>query len=147
MKGLSWKLVLVGNTSPNHKSYYEEIRSIMTDNVHIIGHIDHEALPYYYLAAKIHILPSWMETTGLSSLEAAAMGCNIVITKKGDTEEYFGNAAFYCEPDNIESIRSTIIAAHTKAKSLEYSHYIRERFSWRRAAQDTISCYRSLLSY
>jgi len=38
---------------------------------------------------QVHMLPSWFETTGLSSIEAAVMHCNIVITDKGDTREYF----------------------------------------------------------
>ena len=145
MKNSTSELVLIGDPSPNHRNYYKKINSVKTKNVHVIGSVDHRMLPYYYSAAKVHVLPSWMETTGLSSLEAAAMGCNIVITKKGDTVEYFGDSAQYCEPDNIESIRSAIHEANAKTRSLDYSHYVRERFSWRRTAQDTYNLYTTLL--
>ena len=50
-----------------------------------------------------------METPGLSSLEAAAMGKNIVVTTKGDTYDYFEDYAFYCEPDDIESIKNALM--------------------------------------
>jgi len=39
------------------------------------------------------VLPSWFETTGLSSIEAGVMGCNIVITDKV-MQEYFSHHAF-----------------------------------------------------
>ncbi len=52
--------------------------------------------------------PSWFETTGLSSLEAAAMGCNIVITRKEDAYEYFENDACYYDPESPESIFQAI---------------------------------------
>eukprot|EP01037_Dinobryon_pediforme_P007089 gene7089-7153_t len=58
--------------------------------------------------AKVHVLPSWFETTGLSSIEAAAMGCNVVITDKGDTREYFGDYAYYCDPAEPESIFNAV---------------------------------------
>ena len=36
------------------------------------------------------------------------MGCNIVITEKGFTREYFGDDAFYCEPGDPESIYNAV---------------------------------------
>jgi glycosyltransferase involved in cell wall biosynthesis len=60
----------------------------------------------------VHVLASWFETTGLVSLEAAMMDCNVVVTKKGDTVEYFSDMAYYCEPDDINSIRNAIEKAY-----------------------------------
>lgn len=84
-------LTIIGKPFPNHIPYYEECVRIGKEknNIHFIQHIDHKNLAAIYKAAKVHVLPSWFETTGLSSLEAGAMGCNIVVSPKGDTEEYF----------------------------------------------------------
>ncbi|MBK7308934.1 MAG: glycosyltransferase [Chitinophagaceae bacterium] len=52
-------------------------------NIVFAGRLTQTALANYYARARVHVLPSWFETCGLSSLEAAAMGCNIVITARG----------------------------------------------------------------
>ena len=80
-------------------------------NIHFIDHLPQEELIHYYQKAKVHVLPSWFETCGLSTLEAAAMGCNIVITNKGYASEYFNDHAFYCDPSSPASILDAIYKA------------------------------------
>jgi glycosyltransferase involved in cell wall biosynthesis len=87
-----------------------------------------------------------METPGLSSLEAAAMDCNLVITEKGDTREYFGNEAFYCEPDDITSIRKAIDDAYIAIPSAELKDRINNNFHWERTAEKTAAAYKTALS-
>ena len=69
-----FKLVLIGSHAPNQKPYYDECRNIAASNVTFINHIPQKDLLTYYEQAKVHILPSWFETTGLSSIEGAVMG-------------------------------------------------------------------------
>ncbi len=140
------KVVLIGKPAPNHIKYYKKIKQEAGDNVIFIGEIKHEDLPLYYFLAKVHVLPSWFETTGLSSLEAAAMGCNIVITKKGDTEEYFKDYAFYCEPDNIYSIRDAIINAYNTSLNENFREYVLQNYTWEKTAQKTLKAYEKLLN-
>ena len=66
--GLPYKLVLIGKPAPNHMRYYERIKRQAGDKVVLLGHVDHDLLPQFYKAAKVHCLVSWMETPGLSSL-------------------------------------------------------------------------------
>ncbi|WP_165929506.1 glycosyltransferase family 4 protein [Pseudocnuella soli] len=145
MNGLDIELVIVGRPSPNHQLYYNECRSIAGANVKFLDHMPQAELRQLYAAAKVHILPSWFETTGLSSLEAAIMGCNIVVTRKGDTEEYFGNLAVYCEPDNIESIKGAIMEAYNKPNSELTRLRIAKHFTWKIAATKTLEVYKSVL--
>jgi len=95
----------------------------------------------YYRKAKVHILPSWFETTGLSSIEAAAMGCNIVITDKGDTREYFGDDAFYCDPANPASILETVEKASAAGINENLQKKILEKYTWQQAALQTSKAY------
>ncbi len=141
MRELPWPLVLIGNPAPNHLSYYRRVKHEAGPNTRFIDRIEHNRLPPFYRAARIHALVSWMETTGLSSLEAAAMGCNIVITGKGDTRDYFGDLAFYCEPDSVESIRRAIVKAHETPASRELAALVRERFTWDKTADKTLEGY------
>jgi len=98
-----------------------------------------------YKAAKVHVLPSWFETTGLSSLEAGAMGCNIVVTRKGDTEEYFKDMAYYCEPDDVESIRNAVLQAYTNPVNPYLQDYIFSHYTWKDTAEQTLQAYQLIL--
>lgn len=145
VKDTNYTLVLVGNESKNQLKYVEQVHEEAGDNVVFFGAIPHEDLKELYQVAKVHALISWMETPGLSSLEAGAMGCNIVVTKKGDTEEYFGDLAFYCEPDNIDSIRKAI----DKAFNTEFNKQLKEKiinnYTWEHSATQTFKAYKKAL--
>jgi len=145
MKSLPYKLVIIGGPAPNHIKYYKKIKEVAGDNIIFLGHIPHEKLPEYYKIAKVHTLISWMETPGLSSLEAGAMKCNIVVTKKGDTEEYFKDYAFYCEPDDINSIRQAIIKAYEAPFNENFRKYILENYTWKKTALKTLEAYKRVL--
>jgi glycosyltransferase involved in cell wall biosynthesis len=140
-----FKLILVGSASPNHRQYYEQCRREAGSNVEFISGISQVELAQLYSKAKVHVLPSWFETAGLSSLEAAAMHCNIVITDKGDTQEYFGNNAFYCEPDDIDSIRKATELAAMAPINYSFSEKIKEKYNWKHAAWETKKAYEEVL--
>ncbi|WP_456480617.1 glycosyltransferase family 4 protein [Nautilia sp.] len=141
MKDLPYKLVLIGFAPPNHKKYFEKVKKESGENVIFIGKMSHEELPQYYKVARVHVLPSWLETPGLVSLEAVAMKCNIVATTKGDTVDYFKDYAFYCEPDNVDSIRDAIIKAYESPFNEEFREYILNNFTWEKAAEKTLEGY------
>lgn len=143
---LPLSLVLIGKPAPNHLSYYEQIKKEAGSNIHMIGEIEHSLLPKFYKVAKVHALVSWMETTGLSSLEAGIMGCNLVITDKGDTRDYFKDFAFYCEPDSVESIRKAVIKAYESSVNIKLQQHILQNFTWEKAAEATLKGYEMALS-
>jgi len=145
MRDLPYQLVLIGKPAPNHLSYFEAVKRESGDRVHILGQIPHEELVEYYRAAKVHALVSWMETPGLSSLEAGAMGCNLVVTDKGDTRDYFGDDVFYCEPDSVASIRDAIVFAYNAPVDSGLSRRICKDFNWEKAAEKTFEGYRIAL--
>lgn len=146
VKDLSVDLVLIGKPAPNHIAYFDAIKKEAGDKVHFIGQVTHDQLAQYYAVAKVHALVSWMETPGLSSLEGGAMGCNLVITDKGDTRDYFGDEAFYCEPDSIESIRNAVVNALSAAPNNALQEKIRTEYTWQKAAEMTLKGYQLALS-
>jgi glycosyltransferase involved in cell wall biosynthesis len=110
-----------------------------------LGHVAHESLPAIYCHARVHALPSWHETPGLASLEAAAYGCAIVTTTEGGTKEYFGTEAFYCSPAEPDSIREAVLAAYQSGRPIRLAARIRREFTWAVAAAKTIDAYRHVL--
>jgi polysaccharide pyruvyl transferase CsaB len=144
LRGSGLQLVIVGQ--PNPQEYLDLCRRYADENVLFIGAMDQQELASAYAAAKVHVLPGWFETPGLVSLEAAAAGCNIVSTDRGTAKEYLGEMAWYCDPRNIESIRQAVLAAYESAPREELGARLRERCTWRRAAEATLEGYRMALA-
>jgi len=146
MNGTGFQLYLVGNPAPHHMDYFHECQKQAGDNIHFVSQVSQAELVEYYSKAKVHVLPSWFETAGLSSLEAAAMGCNVVITRKGDANEYFGEEAEYCDPASPSSIRKAIERAASSEPNLLLQQKIYSDFTWSKAASRTFEAYTAVLN-
>ena len=140
-----YKLVIIGSPAQNQLSYYRTCREIAGPNISFIEYLPQEELVCYYQRAKVHVLPSWFETTGLSSLEAAAMGCSIVITDKGDTREYFGSDAAYCGPASPESIYAAVEKAASLPLNTRLQSKIITRYTWQQATLSTVEAYETII--
>lgn len=145
LNNTEFTLLLIGSPATNQKNYYKRCREIGSKNIQFISHIPQEELLTYYKEAKVHVLPGWFETCGLSSLESAATGCNIVITDKGYTRDYFGNNAFYCDPASPESILDAVRKASQSEWKSELQEKIFREFTWQRAAAVTLDVYKKVL--
>lgn len=146
--GTNYQLTIIGKSSLNQRGYYEACRKAAQGhpNIHFVEEqLDHERLASIYKAARVHVLASWFETTGLVSLEAGLMECNLVVTRKGDTEEYFQDMAFYCEPDDVVSIRRAIDEAYNARPVARLKSMIKENYNWRQTAQQTLEAYKVAL--
>ena len=139
------KTIIIGKSSPSQKNYYIKCKNIANQNIVFLDHIAHDDLPSAYAAAKVHVLPSWYETPGLSSLEAGLSGCNIVSTDRGSTKEYFKDFAEYCNPSSIDSIKKAVIKAFHKPKDDRLKIYILKNYTWDRTAEETLEAYKMLL--
>lgn len=141
-----FKLKIIGNFADNQPQYERLCKQLANGNVEFIPFLPQTDLVKLYATAKVHVLPSWFETTGLSSLEAAAMGCNVVVTDKGDVREYFGDLAYYCDPSSPTSIAEAINKAFYEPVNPELRKLVVEKYTWERAAQQTLSVYKKVLN-
>lgn len=98
-----------------------------------------------YAHARVHALPSFRETPGLASLEAAAMGCAIVSTDWGSAFEYLGKDAEYCSPGSPDSMRSALESAWNSGAPPALSERIRREYTWKSAADATLKAYEKIL--
>lgn len=147
LKGTDYKLVLIGRPSVNQKKYVEQCKAEADENVTFIDHIAQPDLLKYYLKAKVHVLPSWFETTGLSSLEAGSMGCNVVVGDRGDVREYFGDFAYYCNPGDVSSVKQAVEQAFQSNVQEEFRQKIQREFNWEKAAEMTWRTYKKVLEH
>ena len=139
LRGSGLPLVIVGR--PNPESYMDLCRKYADENVRFLPGLSEEELASAYAAAKVHVLASWIELPGLTTLEAAAAGCNIVSTDRGSPREYLGDMAWYCDPRSTASIREAVLAAYEAPRSERLREHVRENYTWRRAAEQTVAGY------
>ncbi len=140
-------LVLAGKPTPNQTRYVAKVReaAARANNVHYLGEVSPDAKRALYALARVHVLPSWMETTGLSSLEAAVMDCSLVVTPNGDTREYFREWVDYCDPEDPQTIREAVARAYESPPRRELANAIRTEYTWANAAEATYSAYCKVL--
>jgi glycosyltransferase involved in cell wall biosynthesis len=145
--GTGLTIVLAGPATPNQTRYVAKVRkaAAQSSRVFCLGGVSDKTKRALYALARVHALPSWMETTGLSSIEAAAAGCSLVVSPNGDTREYFGVDAEYCDPGEQQSIRDAVLRAYNTAPSSELAGRIRTEYTWERAAQATHDAYKRVL--
>ncbi|MBV8371218.1 MAG: glycosyltransferase family 4 protein [Candidatus Eremiobacteraeota bacterium] len=82
-----------------------------TPRTRFAGHADHADVLRMMARAAVHAHPSWLESPGLASLEAAATGARVVVGDRGCEREYFGPDADYADPADPASIRAAVLRA------------------------------------
>jgi len=136
------QLVLIGNVID--KKYFSECMKFK--NVIYLGYMDSYNLYNAYRFAKLHVLPSFIETPGLSSLEAAASGCNIISTSEGCASEYFKDMAIYCNPYDSNSIFESVKIGLKRKKDNKLKDYVLENYNWEKCIETLYESYRKILN-
>ncbi len=145
LRGCGLELAIAGPVHPHHPDYLAACKKAAGDSVEFLGFVDDDALPALYQSARVHVLPSWFETTGLSSLEAALSGCNVVTTSRGHASEYFGDLAWYCDPADPATIRDAVLKAFHAQRRPGLAERVLARYTWAHTAEATLEAYRLLL--
>lgn len=98
----------------------------------------------------VHVLPSFRESPGLSTLEALACGAKAVVSGHEfcPTDTYFrgliDQSVFVADPYSPHSIRIAVDRALASTSRPDLSAWI-EEFSWRNAGNQTMAGYRKAL--
>jgi glycosyltransferase involved in cell wall biosynthesis len=148
MQETSYRIRFIGNAAPNCKKYYQKLKQVAAKrgNVEFIYHITQEEVFKHMMEAKVNVLTSWIETPGLVSLEAGYAGCNIVVSDKGSVRDYFKDYAFYCLPDDVNSIRIQTIRAMESGYDESFRALIKKDFDWSKTAEQTYKGYQNVLN-
>jgi glycosyltransferase involved in cell wall biosynthesis len=121
----------------------------VTASVHFTGYVSDADLPLLYNLADAFVFPSWREGFGLPPLEAMACGVPVVASDRPAMPEVLGDAALYAAPDQPQAIADALERALTD-RALRDELRTRgsaqaARYSWQRAADETLAVYRRLL--
>lgn len=115
-------------------------------NVEYLGFLPQKQLLDTYRKAKVFALPSTNEGVGIVALDAAAMGCDIVVTNLGGPKEYYGSLATRINPYSIDDIGQAIVknlSGFSKQPALQ--KYVQKNFSLRNIAERLQVMYQKVL--
>jgi len=112
------------------------------------GFVDDATLAALYAGAECLLHAALLEGFGLTPLESLAAGTPVVAYRAGAVEEVVGDAGLLvdpAEPDALGEALRALLASDGLAAALRGRTSARAAaFSWDRAADDTLSLYRSL---
>jgi glycosyltransferase involved in cell wall biosynthesis len=141
------KLVIVG--SANKVFADQGIKPLIQNNDKIIftGYISDKELIGLYSNALLFLYPSLYEGFGIPPLEAMACGCPTIVSDIASLPEVCGDASYYIDPTNVDSIAQGIVTLVRDEKlRKEFTDKGYERvalFSWENSVDNLISLIRS----
>ncbi len=122
----------------------------LMNKVYTPGYVDAAELPLLYSAACLFLCPSFSEGFGMPVAESMACGTPVITSNRSSLPEVAGGAALLVNPEQpheiflaIERLLSdTGLYESLRAKGLENA----KRFSWVKAAEQTIDIYKKVLN-
>ncbi len=143
-------LVLVGGKGWLYDDFFAKIEADgLQDAVIPLGWVADEDLSGVLAGAALAVQPSLYEGFGLPILEHMACGQVVAASNSSSHPEVGGEAAAYFDPLNTEEMTAVIRRLLTDKEEYQYRRKLglaqAARFSWTRAAQETMAVYDGLL--
>jgi glycogen synthase len=101
---LSWRVAIAGDFGGTHPV-------VSPANVTWLGPLGSPAMMRWYSRAAIYAAPALYEPFGLSTLEAAASGCALVLGDIPSLRENWSAAALFVDPRDPQALASAIQGA------------------------------------
>ncbi len=145
------KLVITGKKGWYYESLFRLVESLGLGNeVIFTGYLEDQDIPLLYNAASTLVFPSFYEGFGLPPLEAMASGTPVVSSNTSSMPEVVSDGGLLLSPIDEEAWATTMIKLlddkklwqHLRQKGLVQA----KKFSWQRAAKETLAVYEHVLS-
>lgn len=150
LPSLSLSLVLVGGKGWLYDDFFAKIERLgLQDAVRPLGWVEDEDLPAVIAAADLAVQPSLYEGFGLPVLEEMACGQVVAASSAASHPEVGGEAAAYFDPENVDEMTAVLHRLLTDKEEIAHRRQLgfqqAAKFSWQRAARETIAIYDQLL--
>jgi glycosyltransferase involved in cell wall biosynthesis len=141
------RLVLAGGRGWLFEEVFSVVEELDLDGrVHFVGRVPSEDLLHLYNAAEMLAHPAFYEGFGLPPLEAMACGLPAIVSNVASLPEVVGDAGFLVDPNDIDELtvamwrvlNDSTLRDEMREKGLRQA----ARFSWERAARETMAIYR-----
>ena len=144
------QLVLAGKEAPGvvgARSIEETIQKFkLQDLVLKVGHVPDNKLAGLYAGAALLVMPSMHEGFGFPVLEAMATGTPVITSNVSSLSEVAGDAALLVSPGDTQELAKsihTVLEDNVLRESLRTKGLAQaQKFSWGRAAEETVKVYR-----
>lgn len=132
-KKYGFPLKLGGVVTPPRRQWFSDLIA-GADNIEYLGPLSEEQLLETYKRAKVFAMPSIKaEGVGMVALEAAAYGCEIVLTTLPGPREYFEERAILVNPASVDEIGKGVMRALNEGHAQPLlKQYVDEQFSEQR---------------
>jgi len=145
----NFKLVIVGD-GPEMLKIEDECNRNCPGKVIFAGEKTHSEVISYYSAADFSILPSLMEATSISGLEAMSTKLPLVGTRVGGIPELIhdNENGYLCEPADPENLAAKInrlLQTDYKMMGNVSRKMVEADFSWMKIAEKTLTAYGKIL--
>ena len=149
-EGLTDALVIVGKRGWLYDDFFARLeQSPVKRAVLFPGFVPDADLPAIYAGAQALAFPSEFEGFGLPVLEAMACGAPVVCSNSSSLPEVAGDAALRVDPADTDAItaalRRVVADADLAAELARRGVAQAARFSWQRAAAETLAVYWQLI--
>lgn len=121
----------------------------LTSQIHFIGYIDQEDMPYVFKAADYLVFPSLFEGFGIPLVEAMKTGIPIICSGEGSIPEVVGDSALLFDPRNPLDIADKIIEVQqqeVRETLIEKGRVQAGKFSWAKCTEETLKVLNDVLS-
>lgn len=149
-RGVETGLVIAGRQGWRYDDFYQRMNDLrLAEQVTLLGPFPDPDLPALYAAADVLAFPSLYEGFGLPVLEAMACGTPVVAGNTSSFPEVAGDAGLLVAPEDVqaltEAVARALADADLRAEMRDKGLAQAARFTWERAAQQTLDLYRAVL--
>ncbi|MBI5302844.1 MAG: glycosyltransferase family 4 protein [Chloroflexi bacterium] len=150
-----WRLVLSGVKLGEDSMFFPDPRRIAReanlpdDAIQYLGWVNEADKPALYSRAGAFVFPSLYEGFGLPPLEAMACGTPVLASNASSLPEIIGDAGILLEPNDArawaDALRAVLADETRRATMRERGIAHARKFSWRRAAEETLAVYTTVV--
>jgi glycosyltransferase involved in cell wall biosynthesis len=143
-------LVVAGGKGWLFEDAFAAVEKLKLDSrVHFLGRVSSEDLLSLYNAAELLAHPAFYEGFGLPPLEAMACGLPVVVSNVASLPEVVADAGLLIDPHDVDELAVSMwrvlndggLRQEMRDKGLRQA----ARFSWERAARETLAIYHRAL--
>ncbi len=149
--GKEWNLALAGSLGHGHETIILRIRSSgLSDRVRVLGYVDEAVLGSLYEHAAAFVYPSLYEGFGFPPIEAMARGIPTIVSNASSLPEVVGDAAVLVDPTKPAELAGALTGLlsdqERRAQFATSGPRQAARFTWRRAAEEHLAVFKSVMS-
>ncbi|HQD27165.1 MAG TPA: glycosyltransferase family 4 protein [Methanoculleus thermophilus] len=147
-KGISKKLVIVGDGEEKENLMEQSQKLDLTGTVTFTGKLNRDLLISYYARAQCVVFPSVDEPFGIVPIEAQAAWTPVIATRSGGPKESVidGETGFLVEPNSADELAEKILYLDqnreaAEAMGISGRKNVENTFSWEKASEQLLEVF------